>query len=167
MTDRNCMTFDEEDLIKEWRKTSEGKMEWTGRYIKLLDGSKSHALLTDDMVIFDPFGGGRFEFYSPGHGVVVVDTYRDHPQSASISHEDDLRGSENNSEGGSEGSNVSEAPGGSSGLEHLLERYMRHVDRMEGTTFVEALSRMDNDWTCEEWKILSEIRERIVESPRV
>lgn len=133
MTDRNCMTFNEEDI-------------------------------GDDNIIIDPFGSGRLKFNSPGYGIVVVENHSGNP---SISHEDALRGSEIEKTGGSEGSNVSEAPVGTGGFEHLLERYMRHVDRMEGTTFVGALSRMDNDWTCEEWKILSEIRERIVESSRV
>jgi hypothetical protein len=57
----------------------------------------------EDNVIYDPFGNGRIEFSSPGYGVVVVETYVDRDQNASISHEDDLRGSEIEKEGGSEG----------------------------------------------------------------
>ena len=43
-----------------------------------------------------------------------------------------------------------------------LQKYMEHVDRMEGTTFVEAHSRGDNSWTDDEWQILSIMRERLL-----
>lgn len=112
MTDRNCMTFDEEELIKEWRKNSEGKMEWTGRYLRISPYVHSGLHSGDDPLVFLMEDPSNEVLPLTGSDIMsVVDI-----QNASVSHEDGLRGSEIEKTGGSEGGNVSEAPGGSSGL---------------------------------------------------
>lgn len=99
MTDRNCVTFDEEGLIKEWRKTPDGKMEWTGRYLRPSHHISRTLCIGDDPIVYLMEDPSNEVLPLTGADIMSVVEI----QNASVPHEDGLRGSENNSEGGGEG----------------------------------------------------------------